>query len=95
MKIKTETPRFESLEERIAYKKRVYAEAKKQLEKLEETRNSASAFVFYVTPAKLIVWKCGFSCEGHSRESVQKWIADVDAYYSEMMALEGAEEENE
>jgi hypothetical protein len=47
------------------------------------------------TPAKLIVWKCGFSCEGHSRESVQKWIADVDAYYSEMMALEGAEEENE
>lgn len=51
MKIKTETPRFESLEERIAYKKRVYAEAKKQLEKLEETRNSASAFVFYVIPA--------------------------------------------
>jgi hypothetical protein len=49
------------------------------------------------TPAKLIVWKCGFSCEGHSRESVQKWIADVDAYYSEMMAIEGtsthAEEE--
>lgn len=42
------------------------------------------------TPAKLIVWKCGFSCEGHSRESVQKWIADVDAYYSEMMAIEGS-----
>jgi hypothetical protein len=40
------------------------------------------------TPAKLIVWKCGMSCEGHSRESVQKWIADVDAYYGEMMALE-------
>jgi hypothetical protein len=41
------------------------------------------------TPAKLIVWKCGFSCEGHGRESVEKWISDVDAYYSEMMALEG------
>lgn len=40
------------------------------------------------TPAKLIVWKCGFSCEGHGRESVEKWISDVDAYYSEMMALE-------
>jgi hypothetical protein len=40
------------------------------------------------TPDKLIVWKCGFSCQGHSKESVQKWIADVDAYYSEMMALE-------
>lgn len=40
------------------------------------------------TPAKLIVWKCGMSCEGHGRESVEKWISDVDAYYSEMMALE-------
>lgn len=47
------------------------------------------------TPAKLIVWKCGFSCEGHSRESVQKWIADVDAYYSEMMAIEGSSEKLE
>ena len=47
------------------------------------------------TPAKLIVWKCGMSCEGHSRESVQKWIADVDAYYSEMMALESQNTELE
>ena len=37
------------------------------------------------TPEKLVVWKCGFSCQGHSRESVRKWIADVDMYYSKFM----------
>lgn len=37
------------------------------------------------TPEKLVVWKCGFSCDGHSRESVRKWISDVDMYYSELM----------
>lgn len=36
------------------------------------------------TPAKMIIWKCGYSCEGHSRESVRKWIADVDLYFSEL-----------
>lgn len=36
------------------------------------------------TPAKMIVWKCGFSCEGHSRESVKKWISDVDMYFKEL-----------
>ncbi len=30
------------------------------------------------TPAELIIWKCGYSCAGHSPESVDKWIADVD-----------------
>lgn len=35
------------------------------------------------TPEKMIVWKCGFSCSGHSRESVKKWIADVDMYFSQ------------
>jgi hypothetical protein len=43
------------------------------------------------TPEKLVVWKCGFSCEGHSRESVKKWISDVDMYYSKF--LEEAPEE--
>ena len=38
------------------------------------------------TPEKMILWKCGFSCEGHSRESVKKWISDVSLYFS---ALEG------
>ncbi|MDD5084368.1 MAG: hypothetical protein PHT88_05585 [Candidatus Moranbacteria bacterium] len=32
------------------------------------------------TPAKMIVWKCGSSCAGHSSEGVGKWISDVDMY---------------
>lgn len=36
------------------------------------------------TPAKMIVWKCGYSCAGHSRESVRKWISDVDMYFHEL-----------
>lgn len=35
------------------------------------------------TPEKMIVWKCGFSCQGHSRESVKKWISDVDMYFGQ------------
>jgi hypothetical protein len=33
------------------------------------------------TPEKMIVWKCGWDCAGHSDESVSKWIADVGYYY--------------
>lgn len=36
------------------------------------------------TPEKMIIWKCGFSCAGHSRESVKKWISDVDMYFREL-----------
>jgi hypothetical protein len=36
------------------------------------------------TPEKMILWKCGFSCEGHSRESVKKWISDVSLYFSQL-----------
>lgn len=36
------------------------------------------------TPEKMILWKCGFSCQGHSRESVKKWISDVDQYFSRL-----------
>jgi hypothetical protein len=32
-------------------------------------------------PSGLTVWKCGSSCATHSRESVLKWISDVDFYY--------------
>lgn len=32
------------------------------------------------TPEELIVWKCGFSCDGHSSQSVKKWISDVSIY---------------
>lgn len=41
------------------------------------------------TPAKMIIWKCGYSCDGHSRESVRKWIADVDMYFKELNQEEG------
>lgn len=33
-------------------------------------------------PKNMIIWKCGSSCQGHSAESVQKWIADVSLYYN-------------
>ncbi len=36
------------------------------------------------TPEKMIIWKCGFSCAGHSRESVKKWISDVDMYFKQL-----------
>ncbi|MCW1887945.1 MAG: hypothetical protein KIH67_000105 [Candidatus Moranbacteria bacterium] len=32
------------------------------------------------TAEDLVVWKCGYSCDGHSKESVQGWIDDVDYY---------------
>jgi len=33
------------------------------------------------TPNQMIVWKCGHTCAGHSKESVDKWIADVSINY--------------
>ncbi|MEI6649862.1 MAG: hypothetical protein WCL23_00315 [Candidatus Moraniibacteriota bacterium] len=33
------------------------------------------------TPEKLIVWKCGKTCAGHSSTGVRNWIDNVD-YYS-------------
>jgi len=38
----------------------------------------------YDTPEKLVVWKCGYSCEGHSPTSVKKWISDIDMYFSKL-----------
>jgi hypothetical protein len=34
---------------------------------------------------KLIVWKCGSSCEGHDQEGVNRWIKTVDDYYKELV----------
>ncbi len=34
----------------------------------------------FKTAEDLIVWKCGWSCDGHSNKSVKKWIADVGYY---------------
>lgn len=38
----------------------------------------------YDTPEKIVVWKCGYSCSGHSNAGVNKWIQDVDYYYQQM-----------
>lgn len=48
-----------------------------RLEKLRDLRLSTE-------PARMIVWKCGSSCAGHSDESVRKWIADVNIYYRQI-----------
>lgn len=34
-------------------------------------------------PERMVVWKCGSSCGGHSPESVKKWISDVRLYYQQ------------
>lgn len=36
----------------------------------------------FKTAADMVVWKCGWSCDGHSNQSVKKWISDV-AYYQQ------------
>lgn len=36
-------------------------------------------------PENMIIWKCGSSCAGHSKESVRKWIVDVSLYYDKLM----------
>lgn len=41
------------------------------------------------TPDKLIVWKCGSSCAGHSSYSVQKWKDDVRMYYGKLNPDDG------
>ncbi len=36
------------------------------------------------TPSKMVVWKCGYSCNSHSDYSVKKWINDVDYYFGKI-----------
>lgn len=36
------------------------------------------------TPEKMIIWKCGSTCNGHSKYSVQKWISDVNFYFQKL-----------
>jgi hypothetical protein len=36
------------------------------------------------TPEKMIIWKCGSSCAGHSQYDVQKWISDVNLYFHKL-----------
>lgn len=39
------------------------------------------------TPRDMVIWKCGSSCAGHAPGSAEKWISDVDIYYSRLVAL--------
>jgi len=39
------------------------------------------------TPREMIIWKCGSSCAGHAPGSAEKWIQDVDIYYSRLVAV--------
>jgi hypothetical protein len=38
------------------------------------------------TPAKMIVWKCGSTCAGHSKEGVESWIKTVELYHTKLVA---------
>ncbi len=36
------------------------------------------------TPSKMLVWKCGSSCFGHTKNGVQKWVSDVSIYFNKI-----------
>jgi polyhydroxyalkanoate synthesis regulator phasin len=40
------------------------------------------------TPAKMVVWKCGYDCSWDSPSAIKKWISDVDMYFSEFEGIE-------
>lgn len=52
-----------------------------RLEKLVDKRGSSKPSAL-VTP-----WKCGNSCATHSKESVNKWVSDVNQYYTKVLAM--------
>jgi hypothetical protein len=37
------------------------------------------------TPEEMVAWKCGWSCAGHSRYDVRKWIQDVNLYFQKLV----------
>lgn len=40
------------------------------------------------TPRDMVIWKCGSrSCDGHAPGSAEKWISDVNVYYSRLVAI--------
>lgn len=36
------------------------------------------------TPAKMVVWKCGYDCSWDNPVAVKKWISDVDLYFKKL-----------
>ncbi len=39
------------------------------------------------TVEKMIVWKCGKSCEGHSKEGVNRWIKTIKTYKNSLLGV--------
>ena len=37
------------------------------------------------TPKEMVIWKCGYSCDGPEAAGSEKWIKDVDYYYRQMI----------
>jgi len=37
------------------------------------------------TPKEMVIWKCGYSCDGPASAGSEKWIQDVDYYYKQMI----------
>ena len=41
-------------------------------------------------PKEMLVWKCGSSCAGHDPGGVQKWVSDVNLYFSKVMQIKNS-----
>ncbi len=37
------------------------------------------------TPKEMVIWKCGYSCNGPEAAGSEKWIKDVDYYYKKLI----------
>lgn len=56
-------------------------------EAVQSVANQLETYLYedqYQTPKQLVVWKCGYTCAGHSPTAVRKWISDV-AYYTDQL----------
>lgn len=37
------------------------------------------------TPKEMVIWKCGYACNGPEAAGSEKWIKDVDYYYKQLI----------
>ncbi len=37
------------------------------------------------TPKEMVIWKCGYKCDGPEAAGSEKWIKDVDYYYKQLI----------
>ncbi|EKE15907.1 MAG: hypothetical protein ACD_11C00077G0004, partial [uncultured bacterium] len=37
------------------------------------------------TPKEMVIWKCGYRCDGPEASGSEKWIRDVDYYYKQLI----------